>query len=226
METTKLTVEYLIIGILVSIAAIFLLFNIAPIQMQTMWNTLLQYPSMTSTGIIVMISPIFYGVGIVAEYLGMLAFDGYLDKIKEERFSNYVSRNRNWLGKSRLLSTFAKKEKAIPKGSGKQMYGEMRFFVLMNNSFLFGEIKAQIDRYRIIRVLIIAEILFIIGFLVHFAVIGIDPLSASLIITIIILLLITIRAMFDRYNRYCRAIEHSFKALSLDEFNPKLRNNP
>ena len=227
METTRLTVEYLIIGILVSVAILFLFASTSPLEMQALWVALVQSLSLINVGILILILPVFYGLGIVTEYLGMFLFDGFLARIKDRRFEKYISDNLSWVSKSRLLSGFVEQGTAVlPEAAGQRMYGQMRFFILMNNAYLYEEIKAQINRYRILRALIIVEILFIIGFLIRLLGQGLNSLSLFFSAFIIVLLVITIRGLMDRYNRYCRAIEHSFKALALDEFNLTARNKP
>lgn len=223
METTKMTVEYLIIGIIVSLALIFVVFNVSPADIQALWSTLIQGSSLTSTIIIAMMLPISYGIGVVVEYLGLLMYEVRLRKIKENRFPKYIEQNLEWLEKSPLLVKYVRLHPSIPKDSGDKMYGEMRYFALMKNPVLYADIESQINQARVLRVLTIAEILVIIGLVIGFFTRGIGLFSMILFGLDITFLIINYFAVINRLTRYCRAIERSFKVLTLTEISVKTR---
>ena len=223
METTKLIVEYLIIGLLICLSIIFLIFNIFPNDIQSVWLTITQYPSLVGAGVIGMLLPIAYGVGMVVEYLGMIPYEGRFNVVKEKRFPIYIEQNLDWLTKTPLFKKFPKDHLAIPIGTGRKLYGEMRFFVLMNNAYLYAEIERHHNQIRILRVLTFVETFIIVGLIVQFVTKGISSPALATLVAFILLLISNIGAILYRFNHYCRAIERSYKVLSLDELNKTSR---
>jgi hypothetical protein len=222
METTKLTVEYLIVGILICLAIIFLVFNIAPWNMDGLTKLFLADPSILSASLIIIIFlPISYGVGLVAEYVGLVMYEGLMRKVKKARFPIFIEANLDWITKSPLLEKYVRKDQPVPDDAGEKSYGEMRFYVLMNNAALYAEIESHINQARIIRVLSLAEVIFILGFVAHVMKNGLTSFSSLGILLVAILLIFTFKAIKSRFDRYCRAIERSFKVLSQAEINKK-----
>lgn len=215
METTKLTVEYLIVGILISLALIFLVFNIVPGEMNSLFEIIANYPSAVGTSLVIIFLPVSYGVGLISEYLGLVMYENQMRKVKEKRFPKYIQDNLDWIKNAPLLQKYSVKNQSIPEGAGEKYYGEMRFFVLMNNAPLYAEVEAHINQARIIRVLTIAEIIFIAGFIIQFATKGITLTGITCLVIVMIFFILNIRAIISRFERYCRAIERSFKVLSL-----------
>jgi hypothetical protein len=219
MDTTKLIVEYLIIGILVVLSIVFLVFNISPQEFIPVVDLMNPNASLIgTTAFIIILLPIAYGIGIVAEYLGMLLYEWRFNAVKEKRFSPFVERNFSWLLKEELFKDLVKKDRPVPAGIGLKLYGEMRFFILMNSTYLYAEVERQLNQVRILRSFTIAEIIFVLGFAVQL-IMGGNFVSASIgLISMILLIVSNIAAVDYRFNHYCRAIERSYKALKLEGF--------
>jgi hypothetical protein len=220
METTKLIVEYLIMGILICLSIIFLVFNISPNEAQSFWLVITQYPFLLGAGGIAILLPIAYGIGTVVEYLGVLPYEGQLGRIKEKRFQVYVEQNRDWLTKEPLFKKHINNQ-PILKGASLKLYGEMRFFVLMNNAYLYQDIERQINQVRILRVLSIVEIIFTAGLMVQLVTNGVSLPTLCGLILLILLIVLNIGAILYRFNHYCRAVERAYKVLSLDALGKK-----
>lgn len=80
---------------------------------------------------------------------------------------------------------------------------------MCNLPALYPEISAQINRFRLIRVLFVVEIILLIAFLNQLK----SHISAmNIIITIIIIASACINygAIDSRFHRYCRAVERSY----------------
>jgi hypothetical protein len=218
MDTTKLIVEYLIIGMLVVLSIIFLAFSISPQMFTPIWSFLNPNESpVGTTAFIIILLPIAYGIGIVAEFLGMLLLEWRFNIVKEKRFPPFFEQNQKWLLKEELFKDLIKKDNIIQKGTGLKLYGDMRFFTLMNNSCLYAEIERQLNQVRILRSFVIAEIIFAISFAIQliagsnlvFALIGLA--------TMLLLIISNIGAVNYRFDHYCRSIERSYKALKLEK---------
>ncbi|MCI0489164.1 MAG: hypothetical protein L0229_21435, partial [Blastocatellia bacterium] len=101
------------------------------------------------------------------------------------------------------------------KNTAAACIGEMRFYVMMKDSTLYAEIDSQISRFRLVRILFLVElILFIaiiwqwhrgLGFILKCSV----PLAIIAFFNLI--------AIGARFNRYCRAVERTYKAIMLDQ---------
>ena len=223
METTKLIVEYLIIGLLTCLSILFLIFNVMPADVQTIWLAFSQNSSLTGITMVAMLLPAAYGSGLIVEYLGMLPFESQFDVVKERRFPAYVQQNLAWLSKNSLFKNSIPDLRSLPKNAGRRMYGEMRFFVLMNSALLYQEIERHLNQVRILRSLTIVVFFFIVGMIVRLVTSGVSILSVLGLLAFILLLIFNIRAILHRFNQYCRAIERSFKALVIDDAGGKPR---
>ncbi len=217
METTKLTVEYLIVGVLIFLAILFLAYSIAPAEIESILQSIIQFPAFVGTGFVVIILSISYGIGLVVEYLGLLMYEKQLKTIKDKRFPIYIQQNLDWIKGSPLLGKFSKKDQSTLKGTGDLIYGDMRFYILMNSSSLYAEVETHLNQARILRVLTIAEIISILGFVIQLITNGINLLSLVFLVTVLVFFVMNIRAIINRFERYCRAVERSFKVLSLSE---------
>ena len=222
METTKLTVEYLIVGILISLAIVFLVFNIMPDETGNLFQQIVSVESGISASLLIVFLPVSYGVGLVAEFLGLIMYEGQMRKVEEKRFPKYIQDNTDWIKNSPLLEKYAQKNRAIPKDSGEKTYGEMRFFILMNNSALYSEVESHINQARIIRVLTISELIFILGFGIRFFTQGFVLSNIVGILVVIAFLAANVLAIISRFERYCRSIERSFKVLTLANAKKKI----
>ena len=96
----------------------------------------------------------------------------------------------------------------------------MRFYVLMKNPELYEDISSQLHRYRLLRMLFLAVVLFIVGIAVQMIYESSPFLSCALMFLIVIAVL-DVAVIYDRFNRYCRAIERSYTVLMLDNYQKK-----
>lgn len=223
LDTTKLIVEYLIVGILVSIAIIFLGVSIlAPADLELFPALFSPDPLSSNTVISALIFlPIAYGVGVIAEYVAMRLFETKADAIKLQRLNYYLNKHESILKKSPLLKSYIKrsdKEARITEMKiANMLFGEMRFYAMTKSPFLQGEIEAHLNRLRILRALPISELLFLTGYIVQVLRSGISNVSIFALVFLGVVLPINISAITNRQERYCRAIERAYTALIVDE---------
>ncbi len=215
METTKLIVEYLIVGLLVCLATIFLVFIILPDGVLALWTTVTAPSSSAGAAILVMLLPIAYAVGIVVEYLGMLPYEAHFNAVRIKRFPLFVERNRDWLAKNPWFKKQVKDSHAISAQVSLRFYGETRYLVLMKNAPLYEDIERHLNRARILRALTVVELLFLAGLIFQFIWRGINAPSLTGFIVLILLMGLNISAVNHSFHRYCRAIERSFKVIAL-----------
>ena len=131
MDTTKLIVEYLVIGILVVLSIAFLGFSISPQEFKPILDLINLNSSIVGTAaFIIILLPIAYGVGIVAEYLGMFLCEWRFNAVKEKRFSPFVRQNLKWLLKDWPFKDLVKKDQPIPDGTGVNSTGKCVFLYL------------------------------------------------------------------------------------------------
>lgn len=215
MDTTKLIVEYLVAGTLIVVSTIFSIASWFPNDMKSLLNApLLQQPVFMNS---VILGTIFialaYGVGIVSEYVAEQAFEWLFDRVKRRRMSDYVSEKEVDLYEDPILGSFANQsvEERNLDGMAASI-GKMRFYVMNHSSLLYADIAAQISRFRLIRVLFLAEVIFIaaiIGQLRH-------GFSLFLLVSLGLVIFIAYAnylAIRSRFQRYCRAIERSYTVL-------------
>ena len=216
MKTTTVIVELLVSGVLVVASLLFLIFSFFPNEIKRgVVQLTLHWQEFTASQVVLAIVfiSICYALGTLFEVIGMLLFEPLLQKIKKERLRAYLEANEPLLSKSPLLMFVLAnaKDKKVPFVS----HGEMRFYVLMQNASLYGDIDSQISRFRLVRVLFVVEFLFGIGIL------ALLSRSASALIAFgllfdVLLIIVTIRAIHIRFHRYCRSIERSYKMLMLE----------
>jgi hypothetical protein len=156
---------------------------------------------------------------VLFEFIGLIAFEWWFDKIKRNRLIEYLNSNRSIIERSPILEKYANpssKKVAIKEEDAKSCIGTMRFYVLMKNSTLYSEIESQMNRLRLIRVLFLVELILLCA-------IGsqlLQKFSSAMFYLWILVLVISaanVEAIRIRFHRYCRAIERSFKLLMLDQ---------
>ncbi len=215
MDTTKLIVEYLVAGSLIVISTFFSISSWFPSDIKSLLTSpFLQQPVFMNSAIL---APVFialaYGVGIVSEYVGERAFEWLLDRIKKRRMPKYVSDNEVALYDDPILGSFANQPSKERDLDGlAACVGKMRFYVMNHSALLYADIAAQISRFRLIRVLFLAEgivVLAIIGQLRF----GFSPFLIVMFGLVVFIAYANFLAIRSRFNRYCRAVERSYSVL-------------
>jgi hypothetical protein len=107
MRTTMLYVEFLVGGILVLLALIFLGVSIFPSTEKPIMNLLEQKGHLSAS---ILLSPIFvaaaYAIGVFSEYFTRSLFEDKLDEIKVMRTKIYLKENYYKLWKSPILKEY------------------------------------------------------------------------------------------------------------------------
>lgn len=82
MKTTTLIIEWLIGGILVSLALVILAFSFFPHEMQGVlsWFNVPQSPAAYEALVATIVTAIVYAVGVLSEFIGRALFEPLLDK--------------------------------------------------------------------------------------------------------------------------------------------------
>ena len=226
MRTTMLFIEFLMGGILVLVALIFLV-SVSPSKEQAIID-LFDENGCLSGG--VLLSTIFvaaaYTIGIVSEYITRGLFEGKLDEIKINRMRIYLKENYENLRKSPILKKYLKIplnkiDAEIGKKEALECIGPMRYHVMMENSELYQEIESHLHKLRLTRILFLVVGLFFIGTVCRLFVTRYLYQDFSLFLLAVLVLLaptayINFRAIKDRSDRYCRAVERSYRVLVLD----------
>lgn len=215
MNTTSLIIEYLVAGILLLFAFLLLAYSLCPQDIQTLF-LLLKSIKEFDFAILSLFTAIAYALGVLSEPIARIIFEYPVhDLIKRRRLRKYIERHKGSLDKSALLKKYITKDNKIPNiklKEAKEIIGEMRFYVLKQNSELYKEIESQINRLRLIRILFIVEIVLLLAFIFQIT----NSFSPSLcfgIILIGIFCACTVIGIINRLNRYGRAIERSYELL-------------
>lgn len=236
MKTTVLIVEFLVAGILVSLAVVFCAYSIFSDDITGIFNdfhqvfhdstkeTFNEYqnlPLSTSILVTTIFIAIAYGVGILSEYIGLSIFEGRLDTIKKNRMRKYLKElkeNGADLEKNPILKKFEGiPPEKITKKQAISCIGSMRFNVLKESPELYQDIASQLHRLRLIRILFLVEVILLVGIvcLVGRSLLNGDfsLLSMGALIFFGAVAYANFRAIMSRFDRYCRAVERSYKAL-------------
>jgi hypothetical protein len=223
MKTTVLIVEFLVGGILVSLAMVFCVasvfpgVSIIPDEIEAIIEDLGQYPSLpVGVVLVTIVAAIAYGVGVFSEFIGLHLFEGRHDKIKRQYLIKYLKELKGDginLKKSPLLKRFDKiPPDKITKEQARSVIGPIRFYVLKESPYLYQDIASQIHRLRLIRILFLVEIILIVAVAGQLH----QEFSSHLIYALLFLVIIAIANVFailDRFNRYCRAVLRSYRVL-------------
>ena len=97
----------------------------------------------------------------------------------------------------------------------------MLFHVLKESPYLYQDSASQLHRLRLIRILVLVEVCLIVAIgwricynLVH------HYFSAPLMVALIFfggVIVVNYKGILDRFDRYCRAVKRSYKALVFDK---------
>ena len=218
MDTTKLIVEYLVAGTLMLVSTLFAMTSWFPNDVKRILTSSAQQQTTFANPVIfaTIFIALAYGIGIVSEYIAEQIFEGLLDNTKKKRMSEYVSTHETIMKDSPILGSFAKQPKEKRNLDDlASCVGKMRFFVMNHSALLYADIAAQISRFRLIRVLFLAEAIAFI------AIIGQVRYGLTLFWFVAFALIIFITsanymAVRSRFNRYCRAVERSYMVLMFE----------
>jgi len=218
METTKLIIEYVVGGVVVSLALLLLAWSLFPAEVLEMVVSLNQSQSslLTTGGVATaLFAAVVYAVGVISEFVGESAFRRRFDRVRGERFAKYIGENRELFDKDPILGKLAEDPATkIDLDAASQCVGQMRFHVLMKSPSLYTDIDSQLNRLRLIRVLFLAELILtgaIVALLLrHFSV----YLVCSLLLVIVVGVA-NWMAVTQRFHRYNRSVERAYRALRL-----------
>ena len=227
MKTTMIIVEFLIGGILILIALSFCFASFFPGTVHDFSDYFNRFQSSFDEDTFLfagaLLSTVFvaiaYEVGILLEFIGLHTFEWRHDVVKKNRMRKFLRKleedNVN-LGKSPILRKF----KGVPpdritKKQARSCIGPMRFYVLNESPSLYQDIESQLHRLRLIRFLFFVEVLL---FLAVFRQLVREP---SCLLKILLIFFggsayLNYRAIVDRFGRYCRAVERSYRTLVFD----------
>lgn len=217
MKTTALIIEYLMAGVLVDLALALCVASFFPIQIETILASFNQYESLPVNVLLTTVfAAVAYGTGIFTEFLGFSLFEGFHDEIKRKRIIKYVKdlkENKMKLDESPILRILEETEPdGITKEQARKCIGPMRFYVLMESPILYQDIAYQLHRLRLIRILFIAEVIVMVAVSYQLYQLTSLPL-AGLFGFLLLTIYATFKAILHHFNRYCRAVERSYRAL-------------
>ena len=227
MRTTMLLVEFLVAGILVLLALIFLGISIFPSKEQAILDLFHQEYCLSAGALLATIFvAVAYPVGVFSEYLTRDFFEDKLEEIRMNRMRIYLEENHANLRKSPILEKYASIPPTdistiITKEEARKCTGPMRFHVLMENTELYREIESQLHRLRLMRTLFLVVVLFLAAAVSRLIVTWYLHQDISLFLLVVIVFFVLaafadFKAIKDRSHRYCRAVERSYRALVLD----------
>lgn len=227
MRTTMLYVEFLVGGILVLLALIFLGISIFPSMENPIMNLFEQKGYLSAS---ILLSPILvaaaYAIGVFSEYFTRSLFENKLDEIKVMRTKTYLKENYCRLWRSPILAEYLrvppkKIDEKIDIEEARKCIGPMRYYVMMENSELYREIESHLHKLRLARtqflvvVILMLAVFFRLQRALHLQ--SDDSLVLVIVLEFLALAAIaTFKAVMDRSDRYCRAVERSYRALVLD----------
>lgn len=228
MTMTAIMVEFLIAGILILLALLLFTMSLFPTETQIFFVQIneAQIQLVGLSLIITVFISVAYGFGVLFEYIGMVAFEWWFAIVKARRFSRFIALNSTVLEKSSFLKEYVdtsseeedanNKEDGTNKQEMRSAHGAMRFYVLMKSSTLYSEIKSQLDRVRLIRILFFVELILLFAVIIQLNR-GFSLTMRNLGIIISLIMVLNIAAINNRFHRYCRAIERSYKMLILHQ---------
>jgi hypothetical protein len=249
MKTTELIVEPFIGGALLLAAILFTAWTWFPSEVaKALGNPqALLATSDKHSGVpwgpiaAVVLAATAYCVGIIAENFSRAIFEGGMRGVKLQRFMEFSEQNPDVFQKTATLDGIPKPGSAHRPGkrskrwlrkigigvwAGKstpgledveRILGLMRFSIIGRNQNLSKEVESHVARMRLVRILAVVQFVFLIG-LVRFAA---RPFAWIAIGLTFLFLCCTFRAIWDRFHRYCRAIERSYLVLAEPEWRPK-----
>ena len=219
MKTTVLIVECLFGGVLVLLALVLLIASLFPQPVGALGSLLSECEFFDSTWSIlaVILGAVAYGVGLISEYVGGEVFEWLLRRIKRTRLAKYLRANHANLNKSPILDEYqsVRPEEIVVTKEATKLIGEMRFHVMMESPDLYREIESQLNRFRLIRVLFLVEVIVTLAITIRMLR-SYTPFLGCLLGLILAFACATVAAVGRRFDRYCRAVERSYKVLVLD----------
>lgn len=246
MRTSMLIVEFLVGGILISLALLFFVSSVFYGDIREVRNILYQ-----DQLVLLLLSTIFvavaYAVGLFLETFARGFFEGMLNEIKRKSLVGYIAYlDKEYdvdFSKSPILER-AKEKLSEKEGVGNEPseggkenrveshwlmtllkrknedpvreYGLMRFYVLMKSPSLYQDIASHLHRFRLMRISFIAEIILIGAVIVELF----REITLPMLVVLGIFILIVCLNVFvirDRFERYCWAIEKSYRVLVFDQ---------
>lgn len=218
MKTTMLIVEFLVGGILVSIALGFLFVSLFPGEAGTILDkaTTVLCPDLSKdqlVGVFLLLSTIFvaiaYTVGVFSEPIARGIFEWILNRIKRRKMENlkeYFEKDQKNLKKSPIVKEIEEKIKE----KHKQSYGDMRFYVLMRSPELYQDIASQMHRYRLMRLLFLSQSILIIAVIVQlireFLSLPMCILASPIVIIVLIFLV-----AYEPFIQYFESVKRFYK---------------
>ena len=221
MKTTSLIIEYLVAGILMIFAAMFLVNGYFPQDIQKLF-VLFQNSKEYSLLYTIVFVAIAYAVGVILEPVARMIFEYSVNIfVSKWRLAKFLLKYRHELFESPLLAKYEvgslnklseRAKFAFQLSNAKSVMGMMRFYVLKESSELYKEIESQINRLRLLRVLVIVEIIVLAAIDVYKSIYS-SSLWSFLFGVVVLVLLGSIVATIERSKRYYRAIERSYATL-------------
>jgi hypothetical protein len=217
MKTTALIIEWLIGGVLVSLALVALAASFFPDEVRLIWSWLNRLPSVLANDAVLatVFTASVYAVGVLSEFVGFTLFEPLLDQIKKEQFTRYLKANRETLMRSQILRGYNTIPESISVHEASSRMGEMRFYVLMKSPELYSEIESQMNRFRLIRILFMVEAILGLAIARQLLRLFSIPLACALA-AVLALVCVNWLAVRSRFHRYCRAVERAYRVLVLD----------
>lgn len=220
MKTTVLVMEFLFAGVLILLALALLavtIFPELPGAFKTIWPSD-EALSAVSAILAIPMAAIAYGVGLISEFVAGEAFEWWLTRIKRVRLTKYLRENRAKLRKSPILAEYTDTPPEQIKVTNEEtaLMGVMRFHILMESHELYQEVESQLNRFRLIRVLFLVELILAVAIVWQ---LFRNPSSAVLACSLALVLALVVANIFAikrRFDRYCRAVERSYQVLVLD----------
>ena len=223
MKTSMLIVEFLVGGILVFLALVFffssfffgdifvilnILFQDQP-PLSNFLQKLYQFLSQ-DTGALLLFSTIFiaiaYTLGVFSGLFVRIFFEWMLDGIKKSRLQEYFDDLKKvHMNPNQILFL-----KDLEPGQDQLPAGDMRFYVLMKSPELYQDIASQLHRYRLMRILFLAEIILISAIIVQLLRDFFSPLMWNLALIVVIVVL-TFPRVYYRLKQYCWSVKESEK---------------
>lgn len=156
---------------------------------------------------------ISYGLGVVSEYLGLIAFEWLLNDVKERRMGELISSDSAIIKISPLLLKYKSNDDIqMTRKEISAFYGDMRFHVMMEHPRLYTQVETYMNRFLLIRVLFLAEVIVLVSLVIGTIKTFSAPMTSGLIL-VALLAWANFHAVRYQFEYYCRAIERAYKAL-------------
>lgn len=229
MKTTALIIEFLVGGMLFLFSIIFLSYCLDPQNIDNLY-TFFQNNKEYAILITMLVTALSYALGIIVEPISRIIFENLIQIfICKKRLIKYIKKHQKNIKHSPILKRYelSKLQNIKSRQNFKRFLsamGEMRFYVLMKSEALYSEIESQLNRLRLIRVLVLVEIVLFTS-LIFQIINNSSQLLYFLLITISIILLLNVIAISNRLDRYYRAVERAYEALVFDQYGALANEN-